>query len=710
MSAKKAIVLILLVVFTLQVAFPHPVLAVQGDHVAACSSGVNMTSIVQFLTTLALSGATVWGINEITSVLAGAEFDVGLLGTGITIKDVFEPLDQAADFVSEWWLKAVFFGLLGSLASVMSGFLIEAALDLNINLLNDNAIINAGYGTILGLANLGFVLAIIVIAFATMFRQSGWDAQSSLARLIIAALLVNFSLFFAGIIMGLGNGLMSAMLGTDCWGVGLANQFNIVTINSQVQTFLNSAAGIPPIGTAFTDAISGILGAIASVFASLLPGPPSPTIDPVVTLGTTLIGAVIGNMFLSVLSIFFASALTIIGALTLVGIFLFLIARYVALVILIIFMPIAWIGLIFPKLNLGTTNLWGAWWHNFLKWVFMGPLIVFFLYLTNIIITNLTITQVGGAFNGIAQLIVLVMFSLSSLWVANKMSIAGAQIMYGVASKAIDKGIAGAKNTATNIATAPLRSEAGQKISQAMARGKLNLLPGSKGLGRDFIVAGASSRAAAAGPAVKDMKGMTKEEKNAYKESLNPSSAGRAAVAAELAKTGDLMDPEKELNSRTRGAFMRQGMGKAYEDLEKFSHATEKSIAAIASENFEAATEELANMYSKTKGADFKKLIKFSDIFKKPLAEQEVHINALFKSKNTDAIGGAFQSLSYEDQKKFLGFKNGIPESQLSYEVKDYLENGPGKKIFSKATGKEDNPVDDLQRQVDDLKSKSEDS
>lgn len=679
MSAKRAIVLILLVVFTLQVAFPHPVLAAQGDHVAACSSGVNMGSITTFLGTLAVSGLTVWGINEITSVLAGMEF--GIPGI-VTIKDIFEPLDQAADFVSEWWLKAVFFGLLGSLASVMTGWLIEAALDLNINLLNNNAIINAGYGTILGLANLGFVLAIIVIAFATMFRRSGWDAQSSLARLIIAALLVNFSLFFAGIIMGIGNGLMSGMLGTGCWGVGLANQFNIVNINNQIQSFLGSSTS------------SGIFSwsTILTIGKDLL----TFNFGDIFTIGTSLIQTVLTNMFLSTLSIFFASALTIIGALTLFGIFLFLIARYVALIILLIFMPIAWIGLIFPKLNLGTTNLWGAWWHNFLKWVFMGPLIVFFLYLTDVIIKNLSITQVGGAFNAIAQLLVLVVFSLASLWVSNKLSIAGAQVMYGVASKAIDKGIAGAKSTAANIATAPLRSERGQKISQAMARGKLNLLPGAKGLGRDAIVAGARSRAAG-GAALADMKNMTREEKNAYKDSFNPSSAERAAVTADLLKSGDLTDPEKELNVRIKDNFSRQGMSKVYGDLEKFSLATQKSISDIASLNFEAATKELTdNIYSKARGDDFKKLMKFSKVFKDNEAVQEIHVKALLMS-SPEAVQGAFRSLSYEDQVKFVALKKRVGAGSMSPNVKNYLENGPGKNLFKSI--EEEDPVEAAKEQ-----------
>ena len=49
-------------------------------------------------------------------------------------------------------------------------------------------------------ANLGFVLAMIFIAYATMLRLQNYDIKM-LGRLVVIALLINFSLAISGVIL-----------------------------------------------------------------------------------------------------------------------------------------------------------------------------------------------------------------------------------------------------------------------------------------------------------------------------------------------------------------------------------------------------------------------------------------------------------------------------------------------------------------------------
>src|SRR4030042_5966834 len=58
--------------------------------------------------------------------------------------------------------------------------------------------VHTGWQIVLNFANLGFVLAIIVIAFSTIFRRESYAMKQTLWKLIVAALLVNFSLVIAG--------------------------------------------------------------------------------------------------------------------------------------------------------------------------------------------------------------------------------------------------------------------------------------------------------------------------------------------------------------------------------------------------------------------------------------------------------------------------------------------------------------------------------
>src|SRR3989344_4343182 len=66
-------------------------------------------------------------------------------------------------------------------------------------------VVTSGFQIMLLFANLGFVLAIIVMAFAVIFQFQSYGAKQLLARLIIAALLVNFSAVIAGAFISVSN-------------------------------------------------------------------------------------------------------------------------------------------------------------------------------------------------------------------------------------------------------------------------------------------------------------------------------------------------------------------------------------------------------------------------------------------------------------------------------------------------------------------------
>ena len=96
------------------------------------------------------------------------------------------------------------FGSIGSTLYTIAGGLANFSILLNFDILN-NPMINTGWQITRDLANLGFVLFIIIIAIATILRMQQYGAKSALGKLIAVALLVNFSLVFAGIFIDFSN-------------------------------------------------------------------------------------------------------------------------------------------------------------------------------------------------------------------------------------------------------------------------------------------------------------------------------------------------------------------------------------------------------------------------------------------------------------------------------------------------------------------------
>jgi len=89
------------------------------------------------------------------------------------------------------YLQLIVLAFLIKLAAFFAG----AALHFNQGILNfDPPFIITGWKVFRDVANLGFVFGIIIIAIATILRRKTYGAQSILWKLVVAALLVNFSL------------------------------------------------------------------------------------------------------------------------------------------------------------------------------------------------------------------------------------------------------------------------------------------------------------------------------------------------------------------------------------------------------------------------------------------------------------------------------------------------------------------------------------
>lgn len=301
-----------------------------------------------------------------------------------------------------FWIIATILGLVLVLVANLANWVLQ------IGEFVKNPVVRHGWDITKGLVNLFFVLILLIIAFATILRIESYGLKTLLPKLIMTALLVNFSLVIAGAIIDfsqvISNFFIEAGAGTEQEGtfdlaLRLADGLNLYMWQEV------------PEGTWEQQKVDPILGSIISGLGSIV----------------FILGGIVAFSLIAFL----------------------LIIRIMVLWFLIILAPLAWLAWILPN----TASMWNKWWHEFLRWAFLAPILAFFIYLA------LFTVATGGAaklaesgftpqpwLKGMILLILNYVFLLFLLFggliTANKMSFYGANGAMAV-GKWFGKGAAG---------------------------------------------------------------------------------------------------------------------------------------------------------------------------------------------------------------------------------------------------------------------------
>ena len=315
------------------------------------------------------------------SVVPGVGTAVGAVAGGVAAVVAPAATKFAGGFIGSiagvviGWIAYVVNYIIASIFGVAVGILawfISMVLQLNTNIVQSN-IVTSGFRVTLALANLGFVMAIIVIAIMTILRYETYALKKTLWKLVAAAILVNFSLVICAAILNFADTLTLYFL----------NAFNPGGSISAFDSFSTSLAG------AF---------APQRVFLNLNAQGQSITdtnYDAFAGAGTSFAPTLVALM-----NLFFPTIFLMVSVIALAGLFIMLLIRYVYLGILLILMPMAWLLWIFPV----TSSQWQKWWHNFIKWTIFAPVVMFFLYLALMTLGGANANQVNDPssfFNGL---------------------------------------------------------------------------------------------------------------------------------------------------------------------------------------------------------------------------------------------------------------------------------------------------------------------
>lgn len=334
--------------------------------------------------------------------------------------------------------------------------LIQAMLSIHVYTDTFVAVIYPGWEVIRNICNIFFIVALMVIALATLFRVDSYQTRPLLIQLILAALMINFSLVIAQAILALADTIQAQFLPANV-------------------TVIRSLAGDLMVGT-YRDLYGTKAFADAS-FAGII----KPLFFLAMSLGSFMVFAAIA---------------------------VFLVIRIVALWLLLLISPIAYACGVLPS----TAQYRKTWWDNFLKYAFFTPIMAFFLNLTAVIsnqfkdipilqtvadkalVNDLGNSDLAGFVFKVASNLLLLVFLIAALQVADKAGVYGASGITKIAQNGIFApfgavggvgklagGFAGRK---WNQWTSKLRGDPNQRVTlgRAVAFAALNPVAWVKGM------------------------------------------------------------------------------------------------------------------------------------------------------------------------------------------------------------------------------------
>ena len=238
-------------------------------------------------------------------------------------------------------------------------------------------IVNTGWTIVRDFMNLIFILALIVISLGTILRIESYNYKRLLVRLILMALLINFSKYIALSIIQLFNIVITQLLSTANIGNNVFETLKLTT------------------GDYFESADA---------------------------LGLDMLPISIVKLLLNIGMLFGYLALAI----------MFLI-RIVALWVLVILSPVAYALNILPA----TQRYAKEWWSNFIKYNIWGPVAIFFIVLLNELLrVNFVNRGMGDAnYEPLFAYGLALVFMVMAVMVAKKSGTVGSGAIVGMAER-----------------------------------------------------------------------------------------------------------------------------------------------------------------------------------------------------------------------------------------------------------------------------------
>lgn len=581
-------------------------------------------------------------------------------------------------------------------AVVAGAFLVRLGLQFNNNIFNSPEV-QTGFSVSLAIANLGFVLGIIVIAIATILRNQTYGIKQLLWKLVFMAILVNFGLVIMAPIVGFADSMSNYFINATSPSSATGGYEGYVT--TMAQAFAPQT--MTPANSVASSTCSGVAGgtgtaALCNLQISVGNATPAGSPD---SLTQEILSMVFGIVFLAMTAFtFFCLAIL-------------LVIRYLMLAGLLIVLPLAWLTYIFPKFD----NSFSKWWNTFVKWALFPPLALFFIYLAFTTAANtggaaaqnaylqqaaglptnaaqgpegalVYQTGLGGAIQQAADEILLVGLTIMGLMFALSLSgKAGSTVVNGgtTVSKAVG-GYVGKKGMRVAGRAVP------QKLKENLQAGKIPLVPqrlqiatgvglgNLERVGRGNMVAEEAKNAETLAKDPQAFARILSSKAGAFGTG-GTSKQRQMAMLAQLAKDEDLQKEVakqgnvvggthiQEYLKNNEGEFTRLQQGKLYETLKDKSGLTPLEL----SQKSEGASKTISELGEKKGLAELHKLVQAANdpetINNGELSEDQKTRLATYQKRKKDLEYAANTGEITEPEKKELSDMRALEARKENY-------------------------------------------
>jgi len=242
----------------------------------------------------------------------------------------------------------------------IAGLLFNCVMEYTINfatLVTNSGVVDIGWGIFRDLSNMIFIFILLAISIATILGIQPYSAKQLLTKVILVALLINFSLFATKVI------------------IDAANVFTIGFYNATIENAGGAAEGA--VGGAdwnkgVTAIFAGALNLHTIFKADQIDSKAKDTFGSDINGTSILLVAVLGSVLLIVTAfVFFAGSVL-------------LMKRIVVLMFLMMLSPLAFLGMILPA----TSGYSKQWWQTLFKEAFYAPVFMMFIYVVTSAISS----------------------------------------------------------------------------------------------------------------------------------------------------------------------------------------------------------------------------------------------------------------------------------------------------------------------------------
>lgn len=487
-----------------------------------------------------IMGAVIFGITAPTYAHA-------LLGIEMAVaRGIFSVLSEILHTVLNWLVLAG--------AAFLEGML-DVGFTKNINTITE------GWKMARDISNMFFILIMVIIAFATILRSEKYGVKKLLPKVIGVALLINFSMVLCGIIIDFSNitgefFIKDLRQNTQTKKGAISASFvDAFKLGSTNVTFTNCAdykklaidiCNKQPIGlqnSCLSNAESNYNTCLTSGKVDV-PGPEQDFL-------TVMLSATVGSIIM------------LIAAFTLFAGGIMLLIRVVAIWLLVVISPLAFMCYIMPGLD----SNWKKWWSKFINYCIFAPVYAFFIWMAVKFAQNSAASRIAAAANPptgswsslstmytidpgqmLISYLIMVALLIGGIIVAQQLGIAGSKTVMKIATNAKNGATAWAKRKTTGMA-----KEYGTKGAGAITQkfgSVLKNVPGFKGTGRRMESSGKMlKQKSAEGKELEAYKKrlalMTKEDMMAeikmkhLRPSFRLAAVQKASERGDLAKTTD---------------------------------------------------------------------------------------------------------------------------------------------------------------------------